>query len=172
MTRLEQPSLEHYESWVACVEEFGGLLDDRHGDGHWHLPEALRTRTDRETYEVYLPLLRRMGHDPVDPHVPSDYWWIIDEGEVVGFLAIRHRLTPELLEHSGHIGYSIRASRRRQGHASRALALALIRAQELGIDRVLVCCDDDNRASARTIEKNGGVLEDVRDEIRRYWIAN
>lgn len=172
MTTLEQPALSHYESWAACVEEFGGLLDDRHGDGHWHLPEARRTRTDRETYEVYLPLLRRMAHDPVEPLVPSDYWWIVDEEVVVGFLAIRHRLTPDLLEHSGHIGYSIRPSRRCEGHASRALALALGRCQELGIDRVLICCDEDNVASARTIEKSGGALEDVRDGIRRYWIAN
>ncbi|MBE1602632.1 putative acetyltransferase [Streptomyces stelliscabiei] len=41
--------------------------------------------------------------------------------------------------------------------------------------RVLITCDDDNVASARTIERNGGVLEDVRttDEgiKRRYWIT-
>lgn len=172
MTTLELPALAHYESWATCVEEFGGLLDDRHGDGHWHLPDCLRTRTDRETYDVYIALLRRMGHDPVEPRVPSDYWWIVDDGTVVGFLAIRHRLTPELLEHSGHIGYSIRRSRRREGHASRALGLALARCQELNIGRVLICCDDDNVASARTIEKNGGALEDVRDGVRRYWIES
>jgi predicted acetyltransferase len=172
MTTLELPSLAHYESWAACVEEFGGLLDDRHGDGHWHLPECLRTRTDRETYEAYLPLLRRMGHDPVDPQVPSDYWWIVEKDVVVGFLAIRHRLTDELLEHSGHIGYSIRSSRRREGHASRAVGLALARCKELGIDHVLICCDHDNAASVQIIERNGGVMEDVRDGVRRYWIDN
>jgi len=172
MTALALPALAHYESWAACVDEFGGDLSDRHGDGHWYLPESLRTRTDRETYEVFLGLLRRMGHDPVEPAVPSDHWWIVEGPEVVGFLAIRHRLTPQLLEHSGHIGYSIRPSRRREGHASRALGLALARCGELGIDRVLVACDDDNVASARTIEMNGGVLEDVRDDVRRYWIAN
>jgi predicted acetyltransferase len=43
-----------------------------------------------------------------------------------------------------------------------------------GIDRVLITCDDDNIASARTIEGAGGALEDVRDtplgRTRRYWI--
>lgn len=172
MTTLEQPSLAHYESWAECVEEFDGVLDDRHGDGHWNLPEGLRTRTDRETYEVYIALLRRLGREPVEPHVPSDYWWIVDDGTVIGFLAIRHRLNDYLLERGGHIGYSIRPSRRRQGHASRAVGLALARCRELNIDRVLITCDDDNASSAGTIEKNGGVMEDVRDGVRRYWIAN
>ncbi len=41
---------------------------------------------------------------------------------------------------------------------------------------MLVTCDDDNPASARVIEKNGGVLEgkiDKKDQkvpVRRYWI--
>jgi predicted acetyltransferase len=37
-----------------------------------------------------------------------------------------------------------------------------------------MCCDKDNVASARTIEKNGGVLEnEVLDDgvpVLRYWI--
>ena len=101
-----------------------------------------------------------------------DYLWITDGDpeEVIGFLAIRHRLNDFLLEEGGHIGYSVRPARRGEGHATRALALALDRAAELGIDRVLVTCDEDNEPSRRTIEGNGGVLEDVRKGKRRYWI--
>jgi predicted acetyltransferase len=42
---------------------------------------------------------------------------------------------------------------------------------------VLVTCDDENVASARIIETNGGVLENVIDDpaghgrLRRYWIS-
>ncbi len=103
--------------------------------------------------------------------MPSDYWWITHDHEVVGFLAIRHRLNEWLLEEGGHIGYSVRPSRRRQGHASRALGLALLRARDLGLDRVLVTCDEDNVGSARTIESQGGIFEDARKGKRRYWIA-
>jgi len=48
--------------------------------------------------------------------------------------------------------------------------------RKLGLDRVLITCDDDNVRSARIIERNGGVLEDKipgneRDVLkRRYWI--
>ncbi|MDT7727514.1 MAG: hypothetical protein QOI21_4090 [Actinomycetota bacterium] len=47
-------------------------------------------------------------------------------------------------------------------------------ARVLGLDRVLVVCEADNVASAKTIERHGGVLDDVRDTehgiTRRYWI--
>ena len=90
--------------------------------------------------------------------------------QVVGFLALRTRLNDWLFNEGGHIGYSIRPSRRREGHASRGLGLAVRRAAGLGIDRALVTCDDDNLASARTIERGGGVYEDTRNGKRRYWI--
>jgi len=67
-------------------------------------------------------------------------------------------------------GRSVGTPRRGRGHASRALALALPRAAELGLERVLLTCDEDNEASRRTIEGNGGVYEDTRKGKRRYWI--
>jgi predicted acetyltransferase len=47
-------------------------------------------------------------------------------------------------------------------------------ARVLGLDRVLIICEVNNIASAKTIERHGGVLENVRDTelgtMRRYWI--
>ncbi|MFY9634598.1 MAG: GNAT family N-acetyltransferase, partial [Cellulosimicrobium cellulans] len=74
------------------------------------------------------------------------------------------------LEQGGHIGYSVRPSARRRGHASAALAAALPMARDLGISRALLTCDEDNFGSRATIEKNGGVYEDTRNGKRRYWI--
>ncbi|MEI3186575.1 MAG: hypothetical protein V8S27_00670 [Lachnospiraceae bacterium] len=39
------------------------------------------------------------------------------------------------------------------------IALALEECRKLGISEVLMCCKKTNLASARTIQKNGGVLE-------------
>jgi predicted acetyltransferase len=48
--------------------------------------------------------------------------------------------------------------------------LAVVEAARLGIDRVLLACDEDNAGSRRVIEAAGGVFEDVRNGKRRYWI--
>jgi predicted acetyltransferase len=57
------------------------------------------------------------------------------------------------------------------------LAMVLEKAEERGIDRVLITCDDDNLASVRVIEKNGG-LETTSTlsprsgkTVRRFWIS-
>lgn len=53
---------------------------------------------------------------------------------------------------------------------------ALAVARSVGVEEALVTCDDDNVASARTIERCGGVLQDVvctgdGSPKRRYLIA-
>jgi len=93
---------------------------------------------------------------------------------IVGMIDLRHRLNDFLAEYGGHIGYSVRPNERRKGYAKRMLALALEEARGRGISRVLITCDDDNVASARTIEANGGVFERTAcldgEVLRRYWI--
>lgn len=94
---------------------------------------------------------------------------------IVGRAHIRHELTPELLRVNGHIGYGVRPDFRRRGYATQILGAGLDYLAELGVERALVTCDDDNVASARTIERNGGVLENVVADggdvpTRRYWV--
>ena len=60
---------------------------------------------------------------------------------------------------------------RRRGFAGDALRQVIPRAAARGIPRLLVTCDLDNIASARTIEANGGELEGELRGKRRYWIA-
>lgn len=54
------------------------------------------------------------------------------------------------------------------------IGLALEKCRELGITRVLITCDKDNVGSAKSIQRNGGVLEDERlldgKIVQRYWI--
>jgi predicted acetyltransferase len=87
-------------------------------------------------------------------------------------IALRHCFSDDI----GQIGYGVRPSARRRGLASWALGEMLGEARAaLGLDRVLVPCLADNIASVRTIERNGGVLEGIREAergpVRRYWIA-
>ncbi|PWV95218.1 putative acetyltransferase [Paenibacillus cellulosilyticus] len=107
----------------------------------------------------------------------STYWLVTDQNKVVGAVNIRHRLSEKLLNCGGHIGYGIRPSERRRGYATQLLALALEKTKALGIENVLVVCDDCNEASARTIIRNGG-LQDVSfteedgNVVKRFWIRH
>ncbi len=106
------------------------------------------------------------------PH--STYWFVRDDNKIIGAINIRHRLNDYLKNIGGHIGYGIRPNERRKGYATEMLGKALHIVSEMGIKSILITCDKDNIASARTIIKNGGVLhsEDLDNGIifQRYWI--
>jgi len=98
------------------------------------------------------------------------------DGKLIGMVDIRHELNEAALKLFGGIGYSVRASERGKGYATEQLALAKEICKSLGLDKLLVTCHKENAASARTILKNGGILEnEVVDErngevLQRYWI--
>lgn len=99
------------------------------------------------------------------------------DGKIVGMLDIRHELNEACLNLFGNIGYSIRHSERRKGYATIQLALAKTICKGMGMKKILVSCHKENTASAKTILRNGGVLEnEVMDQrngevLQRYWIS-
>jgi len=102
--------------------------------------------------------------------VASTTLWWVDGPEYLGRLAIRLRLTDHRREVGGHIGYDVRPSGRRRGHATAMLRAAPPVARRLGIESALVTCDADNVASRTVIERAGGVLEDQRGVKLRFWV--
>ena len=143
------------------------------------VPYFLHYYQEGISFSRYIEVLveRERGVNLPPDHVPSTFLFAFNGQRIVGRAAIRHRLNDRLLRVGGHIGYVVVPEFRRQGHATAILRLALHIANDiLGIRRVLVTCDDDNLGSIRTIENNGGVLEEVVSgpdlgrPTRRYWI--
>ncbi|WP_137293739.1 GNAT family N-acetyltransferase [Nocardioides dongxiaopingii] len=181
MTALALPDVRLRTTWAATLAEFAPALPGAgypHGSGvHPGDPPAL----DGDGCAAFVAEAQCHA-DPAaalpDGRVHCTYFWVLDaepqpweaEDPMVGFVAVRHRLNDFLLELGGHIGYSVRPSRRGRGHAGRALGLALAHARGLGLDRALLTCDVDNEASRRTIERAGGVREDTRQDKHRYWV--
>ena len=167
---LALPAIDQQASFLTALAEY-------HAEGsHAELPAELLA--DPAEFGRYVAALRSgvacpgepafylaalRGEPPPDPwpdgYVPQNaYWWVAGD-EYLGRLAIRHRLTPHLLVEGGNIGYEVRPSARRRGHATAMLAASLPLAAALGIDQALLECDEDNPASRRVIEKIGGRLE-------------
>ena len=132
-----------------------------------------------ETYDEWLAANRRNRHEETvsEGFVPASTFLALDKNErLIGMIDLRHRLNKWLLRYGGNIGYSVRPSERRKGYAAEMLKLVLKEAAKIGLDRVLITCDDDNAASRGVILKCGGVLEnevegpDEGQITERYWI--
>jgi predicted acetyltransferase len=145
----------------------------------WDVPNFLHYYAEGMPLARYLEVLseRARGENLPPNHVPSTFLFAFEASRIVGRVSIRHELNEFLLRAGGHIGYVVVPEFRRRGYATAMLRRSLQVAHDrLGIGRVLLTCDDDNTGSIRTIEKNGGVLEnivngpDLVKPRRRYWI--
>lgn len=170
MPFLDRPSEKYRESYIEAVREFEA--EGSRADG-----ESAKLMEDFGGYVT--DLLRRADRATQDAHlVPETFWWLMDGDDFIGVVKVRHELTESLMKRGGHIGYTIRPSKRRLGYGTLILKLALEKAKELGIRRALVTCSAENIGSRKIIEANGGVLEDESEmEVegrtimeRRYWI--
>jgi predicted acetyltransferase len=177
MPELVPPTPDVRASFLAAMVEFQaegrGSPDDLSMVGD-EIRQYAAKWADPERFAEYVRMLRDDAREEATRppgYVPCTNLWWISGPEYLGRLAIRHRLTPSLLEVGGHIGYDVRPTARRRGHATAMLAAALPVAYRLGIERVLITCNVENVGSRRVIEANGGVLEDVRGDKRRYWVA-
>ena len=171
MFKLVAPDAAFHQSFLESHREWNGAHQD--GAGVFMADDV----TSTEGFSAWVQQLTEAEDVQEDQGiVPCTYLWITEGPRYLGALAFRHYLTPALLNSGGHIGYGIRPSERGRGAASWALQELCERLAKQGEPgRVLLTCDDSNVASARTIERSGGVLEDTRTDsegrrFRRYWI--
>ena len=168
--KLVLPTLEHKEKLMDYKREFIENGDSM--DGTANLRNA---ETFEEWYSVFCDNLNeetvREGSVPATTYMAIS----INDGHLIGMIDIRHRLNDYLLNFGGNIGYSIRKSERKQGYATEMLSLALRECVKLKIKKVLITCDKNNFASAKTIINNDGELENEVEEgneiTQRYWIT-
>ena len=161
---LRRPRLADKETVLEMMAEFE-QTQSAHDGGFWD--------AENFDYEEWLEtnLNKEMGIKLPENRVPSIQFVLFDEsGHALGFLNLRLRLNEGLLNYAGHIGYAIRPSERGKGYAKEALRQGLQVAKEKNIKKALVTCSVNNPASRAVILANGGILEDVRNGVERYWI--
>ena len=154
-------------------QHLNDMMTEWYASGEKIIPYAIR-RLDYRDFENYLENLE--VKDASSGLVPDSTFFCLDEERdlFVGAVNIRHYLNEKLLLNGGHIGDGVRPSERRKGIATAMIGLALQACKRLGITSVLMVCDKENIGSARSIQKNGGILENevVVDGVteQRYWI--
>lgn len=176
MARFIRPDVRARESYLAAMLEFAdeGRAGDGSGIGNdldryaatWHTETGFAAFVADKLAEADGAVRAGWVHS-------TSLWWVDgpeESPEYIGRMAIRHELNELLREVGGHIGYDVRRSRRRRGHATAMLRAALPVAASLGIDPALVTCDHGNVGSRKVIEACGGVLEDRRGDKLRYWV--
>jgi len=158
---LEGPYYEYVMEWLNSGEMIVPSASGRYANNY---DELLQFWEYSKTVAVY-----EKGF------VPATLYFMVDDcSRIIGALDFRHVLNDDLLNNGGHLGSGIRPSERGKGYGSHMLRLGLKAIKEKGLSKVLITCDHDNISSAKTIEKNAGILENVLDIngelIKRYWV--
>ncbi len=178
---LELPDRRYHRSYLDALEEFLAAGEEHYAappswpaEGEFPGVDFTREslRSPREFEDLVSFLLEQRDPDAPRPraYVPFTELWMVQDRVFVGRISLRHELNELLYTWGGHIGYAVRPSARRQGHATTALRQMLTVCRSWGIDPVLVTCDTDNVGSRTVIERAGGAYEDTREGKRRYWI--
>ena len=169
--RLIKLTKKYYIQLAEMIDEWKLDQEVNHTN---HSPWAI-FKNDYHDFDYYLSNLELK--EPKDGKVPDSVFFLldVDRNILLGAVNIRHYLNDYLLQYAGHIGDGIRPSERRKGYATEMIRLALIECRKLKISKVLMVCDKSNIASAKSIIRNGGILEneflDEYGEVQqRFWI--
>lgn len=168
---LVKPSKNYLSEIVAYKSEFAVAGEHLYGGAR------LETMSNLSEWLIYVAdITSEAGVS--EGRVPSSTFLCIRQSDqkMVG-INIRHNLSqPFLMNCAGHIGYSIRPSKRRKGYAKEQLYLALFEIGKLGMTKALVTCDEANIGSEKTILSNGGIYENTYQDLndgsrtKRFWI--
>ncbi|MEL7650051.1 MAG: GNAT family N-acetyltransferase [Sedimentibacter sp.] len=159
-------------------DEFAQMVQDYEKYGEIEYYEMYKSALDDFNKYVENLIDNSRGIGLKEGWVPCSTFWLIDNtNHILGVIRVRKELNSEFLRNiGGHIGYDIAPSNRRNGYGAHILKIGLEKVKSMGINTVLITCKSDNQASARIIEKNGGIFDsEIRDSdsskiFRRYWI--
>jgi predicted acetyltransferase len=170
--KLERPDVKYKTSFIAAILEFQATNS---GGQDFLKLDPVNLENDFSSYVQGELRLDDPAHLEPGKVLQSEFW-LVNDLEFFGRIALRHELNDFLKGFGGHIGYEIRPSRQRQGLGTFMLKLVLEKARTIGLERVLITCDVENLGSCGVIEANGGQLEGefqldwYEQPIRRYWI--
>lgn len=177
---LVKPDVKYKDSFVEALKDgfyLGSQLpmsDDAIAD----IEKDFEAFLMNKVLKPYDPTPRLRDDGKYYPNAPQIPYWLIDEGKFIGAFNLRTELNDFLMYIGGNVGYGVTPKYRRKGYATKGLSLLIIKARELGMNKLLIAAKEENIGSWKAIEKNGGVLENIitlpwqnnGQKYKRYWI--
>lgn len=179
--KLELPNVKYCKSFLETMREFQEFKnwitysDRKYDDFDLNM-------TEKEFEEkIVVPYLNwSKWIDLPEWYVTWTDFWIIDEDWYAGRMNLRNELTEELLIEWWNIGYDVRPSKRRKWYAKTALRLALEKAKEVWLEKVLITCNEINEASKKTIlsvmneywgfQDESSLSSEYDATVLRFWV--
>lgn len=151
---LELPTYKREKEALAYIKEFRDYNSNINGAGNLGKADDYKKWVDdNEDF--------KKGVNLPEGYVPGCTYFAVRESDnkIVGMINLRYGLNDYLKSiGGGHIGNSVRPTERKKGYGTKILSLGLENLYNLGIDVVHIGCADNNIASRKQIEKNGGIF--------------
>lgn len=137
---------------------------------------------DKQEFESFLLELKTKKQSYISSEGQvsiSRYALVNEKNEICANGILRFPLSSRSLKEGGNVGYDVPPSMRGKGYSLFFLLEIVKKARLEGLEKILLTCNSDNLPSVRTIEKAGGVLENVIESsesnnlgkrVSRYWI--
>ncbi len=160
------PSIEYKDSYLEYIAELGD--EERYPfpmDFDYSDFGKLLEKIDNFAKGVNIP----------PGYVPSSTLWLVDSGELIGVINLRHYLSPEIEHCGGHIGLGLRPSFRGKGLGRYLMKLSIEKLNQMGVNSVHIHCYKENRASAKAITSNSGVLVSeltLENQVVQRYVVN
>ncbi|MFL5008939.1 GNAT family N-acetyltransferase [Rhizobium sp.] len=174
---LLPPDLENLSGFEAALAAGWSPDPRRAGDEAYILGELQRLRHDRSRFlDDLIPDGRRRAGSG-SPPLTTRLFWIWTANSAAASACVFKRAARSCRPRCRAMwGYSVVPWKQRNGHGTAALSLLQVMAAKEGLDRLVILCNEDNDASRRVIERNGGELfmrgphpSDRPDQIKLYF---
>ena len=168
-----KPSKKYLKSYCEGCSE---MWDNIHNNYIIHNPEKYESWKNT-IFEEFKN--KEKGINLPEGFVPSVTYWIISNGEYIGTINIRLKLSEQLKKYGGHIGIAIRPSKQNSIYGFKASLWAYNKAHEMNISPILATCFKSNKPSLRFLtskfspyykaEEDTFEIDGTIHEIMRFW---
>lgn len=96
------------------------------------------------------------------------YIMYVDDNPV-GYIGLRTEINEDWYNWSGNFFYVVRLTERGKGYGTKMLELALDEFRKMGFKEVYSVASENNVASSKVMENNGGILLKIDKNDRKYY---